>query len=558
VVEAQPEAPLYGASHALIVGVDRYAHLPAWQQLACAENDARAVRAMLVSRYGFPAENVRVLLGPQATRAAIETALNDLAGRRFVGPDDRVLVFFAGHGRAVRLPSGALMGFLLPHDARAESEDPDPRELFATCLSMRSIWEKLEATAAKHVLLIADACFSGLLARPRSLDAESRRTDLPALREWAARPARQVLTASGREQAAREDPTRGHGFFTLKLLEELGARAANPDRPFPASLLAWRLQESVPRIAPHQAPQFASHGDAEGQFLFTPTPPRPVPPLVEAGPGVPDADPGPRAPAWPQPPPWEPPAGREPGDRLTVPVAGTDLDLEFVWVPAGSFPMGCDRGGADQRPRHEVVLTRGFWLLRTEVTRALYAAYLAAESGPAPAAWAEPRFGDPRQPVVGVSWLDARRFSTWLTCATGLPCALPTEAQWEYAARGPGGAAFPWGSPAPTPTRAVFGRSLLTGAPEPAGTAEGATWCGALDMAGNAAEWCADWYAPGWQGVRVDPLGPPHGLEKVLRGGSWLDGFPDLLRTTHRHRARPDGRAVNQGFRVVIAGPARG
>ncbi len=266
---------LYTNSHALIIGVNRYPNLPPDKQLEGAEADAKDLRARLTSRYGFPAANVLLLLSADATRKGIDDALTEFASKRIISKDDRVLIFFSGHGNAVKLGNGSLMGFLIPSDAKVDLKDPDAADYLRSCISMKSVWEKLEACPAKHVLLMADACFSGLLVRGRSPGGMDLALSAAAIREWLGRPGLPVLTAGGRTPEGEGETSKGHGFFTLKLLEELGAKAANPGSAFTAGLLAARLQVSVPNLSPGQLPQFDNYGGTEGQFVLVPT--RPIP-----------------------------------------------------------------------------------------------------------------------------------------------------------------------------------------------------------------------------------------------------------------------------------------
>ncbi len=224
------------------------------------------------------------------------------------------------------------------------------------------------------------------------------------------------------------------------------------------------------------------------------------------------------------------------GGAWTRPADG----MVMVRVPAGTFPMGSPPGEPwtqeDEVPPHAVTL-RAFWLDRTEVTNGQYARCVVAGACESPFAarqsTQEGHYGDPRYdayPVVNVSWPMAQAYCNWAGAY------LPTEAQWEYAARGPDGLLFPWGNSAPDGTRLNFAREV--GEPRPVGSYElGASWCGALDMAGNVWEWTADWYRIYTETAQVDPVGPPQGIGHVLRGGSWYDGA-DFVRAANRYVIR--------------------
>jgi len=146
-------------------------------------------------------------------------------------------------------------------------------------------------------------------------------------------------------------------------------------------------------------------------------------------------------------------------------------------------------------------------------------------------------------PVRQVNWYEAMAYAAWLGGS------LPTEAQWELAARGVDGRVYPWGDEPPTPMRANYGAADV-GGPSPVKTyPEGATPDGIYDLAGNVFEWCRDWH-----GVRgddpTDPLGPEEGLTRTIRGGSFRDPASYIRSLIHTH-TRPDGRAVRVGFRVA-------
>jgi formylglycine-generating enzyme required for sulfatase activity len=226
------------------------------------------------------------------------------------------------------------------------------------------------------------------------------------------------------------------------------------------------------------------------------------------------------------------------------PVTDARSGLVFLYVPAGRFRMGSE-DDEDTQPVHTVRL-RGFRLSRHEVTRAQYARFMAATGHPAPPHWSNARFKPPEQPVLAVSYTDALAFCRW--CGG----RLPTEAEWEYAARGADGRRFPWGSELPTPDHAVFHRDVAA-APLAVGSApRGASPFGLEDMAGSVFEWCADWYGAGYYAgsPAENPTGPAEGKQRVIRGGSWVS-LPDALRATARGSAPPESHSTLIGFRVA-------
>ena len=176
----------------------------------------------------------------------------------------------------------------------------------------------------------------------------------------------------------------------------------------------------------------------------------------------------------------------------------------------------------------------------------MYGKFIAATGHRKPSYWGKKRFGRPKQPVVGVSWHDAVAYCQWAGVR------LPTEAEWEYAASGTDGRKYPWGNEAPDKTRAVIDISGVNRPASVGGLPQGASPFGALDMAGNVWEWCADWYGEDYyrQSPAADPKGPAEGKYRVLRGGSWYFG-PSFLRVAYRFSGTPDGRDNDGGFRAA-------
>ena len=232
-----------------------------------------------------------------------------------------------------------------------------------------------------------------------------------------------------------------------------------------------------------------------------------------------------------------PPASASLGDIWTRPTDG----MVMVYAPAGEFEMGSTKGDDDEQPVHTVALD-GFWIDRTEVTHAQYERCVAAGAcTPRRFSGFDPLDAHDDHPAIYVTWYQAEAYCRW---AGG---RLPTEAEWEYAARGPESRAFPWGDEFDG-TRLNYcdancerdwaDQTADDGYAETAPVGSfpaGASWCGALDMAGNVWEWVADWYADDYyaRSPSRNPTGPPSGRSRVLRGGSW--GFdPFYVRSANR------------------------
>jgi formylglycine-generating enzyme required for sulfatase activity len=236
---------------------------------------------------------------------------------------------------------------------------------------------------------------------------------------------------------------------------------------------------------------------------------------------------------------------------MTTPAAETPM----VEIPAGEFVMGSDGVQAleDERPSHRVWLDV-FSIDLHETTTAQYAGFLAATNRRAPWQWETVdlmQHGD--RPVVGVDWADAEAFCTW----SGK--RLPTEAEWEKAARGTDGRLYPWGNQTPTSDLANFAlgaRFSYNQVLVPVQSREqGKSAYGLYHMAGNAYEWVQDWYGANYYETSPDrnPSGPSHGQFKVLRGGSWSD-LPKYLLTYGRFKLPPETKNSYTGFRCARSG----
>ena len=225
-----------------------------------------------------------------------------------------------------------------------------------------------------------------------------------------------------------------------------------------------------------------------------------------------------------------------------------------IAIPAGSFLMGSDSGQDNEKPIHRVSLD-AFLLAACQVTNAEYARFLYDNHAAPTPFWTDPNFSHPEQAVVGVSWFEAVRYCEWLSACTGQQFRLPTEAEWEYAARGGRESArFPWGDEPPE-SRAGYAERWKTG-PEPVGQSE-ANGFGLFNMCDNVHEWCSDWFDPAYYAVSPEknPRGPETGGRRASRGGSWRHHIK-VSRCAGRSSIPPEFQYADYGFRVACDAPA--
>ena len=226
-------------------------------------------------------------------------------------------------------------------------------------------------------------------------------------------------------------------------------------------------------------------------------------------------------------------------------------DAVMMIIPAGEFLIGSPEGegSSDEHPQH-VVFLDAFYIDKYEVTNAQYKHFMDEKGYKAPAYWNDPKYNAPTQPVVGISWNDANAYAE---CAGA---RLPTEAEWEKAARGGlSGKKYPWGDTPYTHDNANYygtgGKDVGDG-PAPVGSFAPNGY-GLCDVVGNVWEWCADWYDYNYYAnlPKSNPKGLSSGSYKVLCGSSWKYHAYDYLRTASRVNFNPANLSYDIGFRCV-------
>ncbi|WP_165354661.1 SUMF1/EgtB/PvdO family nonheme iron enzyme [Tropicimonas sp. IMCC6043] len=525
----------FGQSIAVVIGIGDYES--AYADLPGRTEDAQRMRDFLLGEAGF--DLVVLLTDRAASRARLERLLTEVLPPR-IGPDDRFLFHYSGHGETRSLAGGRKRGYLVTSQARSRTN-------WSAMVSMESIqaWS-LDLARARHGLWVVDACFSGL-AGAQTMSAP-RRTTLARLSQRA----HHILTAGLEDEEALI--VNGRSLFTNAFID--AARnadlAAGGDPDGFVSLqeiqihIARTLDREIERLnsrrlgRPYKmSPRVAALHDDDGAFFFEvplrsgeepvasrqdPAPPSDVVSALGAGAGGGAAQ-SPR----PDPP--------RPAD---LPEAFSDCAgcPEMVVLPAGAFEMGADFGSDVEKPKHPVVIGSPFAMSRTEVT---HAEWDLCESDLA----CPPKAGAANHPVTGVTWEDLDKYLAWIGRRSGAAYRLPTEVEWEYAARGGMQLKFPTG-PVAIPGAANFGD--LSEAPVPVASYK-ANAFDLHDLSGNVWEWtanCATAYLDGLGGT-VDDSPTCTG---VLRGGSWRSP-PEETRASNRF-FYPRGQSREDfGFRVV-------
>ena len=564
---AAGSVPITGEYWALIIGIDKYQH-PEIPALETAVKDATAVRDMLVSRYGFQTDHVQALLNEQATREAIEEALFRLGKQ--AGPEDSVFIYYAGHGQ---IDKESQRGFWVPVDGKAQS--------MGTFVSNANIRDGIAGMKAKHVYLVADSCFSGtLFGKARAMPPLTEKFFASLYMN----KSRWGLT-SGMNEPVADTGKSGHSifaYFFLKLLRD------NEDPYLVPSQIYDRIAPLVANNAAQQprSQPLQTAGDEGGQFVFrlagTAT--------AKAGARAAKPDPAPSVArtqaeqelkaleeqerqveeqkklavvqqqieekkqqverkkqevieeARVRPPSTPAQMGRELTGRDGAPM---------LLVPAGEFLYGDNNQPLSlpmSLPAQRLSLP-AFYMDKFELTTSRYAKFLQETGREKPhKTWNEMSLvSDGDKPVIGVTWHDADAY------CRQYGKRLPTEQEWEKAARGTDGRQYPWGNEEPTGNLANYGKGGTSNAYSDGimsvGSYEsGKSPYGIYDLAGNAGEWTSSVHE-----LRDSPL-PPLVFEpglKVVRGGSWYLNALNLP-SAHRFWLPPSAWDIGMGFRCAL------
>ncbi|MDX2193235.1 MAG: SUMF1/EgtB/PvdO family nonheme iron enzyme [Gemmatimonadales bacterium] len=557
-----------------------------------AARDARAVERYAREALGVPPGNVLLLQDATLGRlkALFNTQLPNMLRSLPRPADAEVLVYYSGHG-APTVPAGE--AYLVPVDANADY-------LEDTALPLAPLYAQLGRLGARHVTVVLDACFSGQGDQGSLLKGVR-----PVIRvvQPSVGPTLTVFAAASGTQVSSDFDAKGHGLFTYFFLRGLqGAADSSRDGRITVGELRAYLGAEVPGYARRlrnrvQVPSVITADPGRAVAVTVPLPPGRVAAL-EATPVVvaPAAAPAP-APAASAP--VATPRARR---AALTPLRDCASCPELVVLPGGTFRMGSpeseegrlddedDSQGPGGAPVSVALPELAVAIGRTEVTRGQYAAFARAtgrrhaggcvvlERGwfgrwnpklRADASWQRPGFdqGDDH-PVTCVNWDDARAYARWLSQRTGHTYRLPSEAEWEHAARGGTATRFAHGEAEGELCRVANGgdataRRQFTHLEGANACADGRVFTGPAgtlapngfglhDMAGSLWEWTADCYGESYAGTPRDGRGRD-GADcptRVMRGGSWSN-IPVLLRPAARKPNVPAYRLNIAGFRVV-------
>ena len=518
--ESPSAPPTMGTTHLLVFAIDDYTHCP---KLNNSVKDAKELIEVLGARYGISIdEALPPLFNTQATKDNIIQTFRSLIQK--TSQKDNVIVYFSGHGEYDKVSN---QGFWVPVEAE--------KGVIGTYLSNSDVLQYINSIDSLHTFLMVDSCFSGTLFTTES--KAFSRSELEASR-WA-------LT-SGRNEIVSDGEVGSNSPFAESLLYQLRTK----DGAMGVDELCARVREHVEANS-NQSPigqPLRVNGHRNGLFVFRPKNSNPATsdPIIVTKKTAPPTKP------------------------LVIPPG-------MILIPAGTFDMGdvmLDKESTNELPIHRVTLD-AFCLGQHAVTFAEYDAFCEATGREKPD---DHGWGRGKHPVINVSWYDAVYYCNWRNRVEGFEQVyadnaltpnwniqgyrLPTEAEWEYAAR-EGGKRLRFGNGKNTADPGTInfdGSARDKKSYSIAGEYLGETVevgslppnaLGLYEMSGNVCEWCWDWYGNYPPTTQSNPKGPDRGSFRVHRGSSWSD-FADRCRVTYRCYEHPVNRRFNLGFRIAF------
>jgi formylglycine-generating enzyme required for sulfatase activity len=464
---------------ALVIGNSNYKSAPLKNPVNDAQDIARSLQGL-----GF-----QVTLKQNQGRDAMAQAIREFGNQLKRGGTG--LFYYAGHGMQVKGKN-----FLLPVDADIQSEDEVPYR----GIDANELLAKMESAKNRVNIVILDACRNNPFAR-------SFRSSAQGLAQMDA-PVGTLVAFATAPGSVAADGTGRNGLYTQHLLASLNQPGLKIEDVFKRVRVGVR-QGSRGKQIPWE------NTSLEGDFYFKPGKPGEAPAQLASLAPTLTPEPAPGAEAT--------------GETWTDPVTG----MEFVWIPKGCYQMGSPAHEKDHQSdeRQHEVCVEGYWMGKYEVTNAQYRQFRPSHGA------------DDNLPVTNVNWTDAMHFAQWLSEKSGKKIRLPTEAEWEYAARAGTQTARYWGDS--WDARHNF---AAIGAMKPVGSHQPNAF-GLHDMLGNVWEWTASTYDSSYSGGERQVASLDAGGRRVIRGGTWTDG-PGYVRSAIRYGWTPADRTGNGGFRL--------
>jgi formylglycine-generating enzyme required for sulfatase activity len=494
----------YSGSYALIIGQSDYAH---WGGLNSIPSELNEVESVLEDQ-GFVVERHKNLNSKNLKRT-FEKFINNYG----LDANNRLLFFYSGHGYS-RLNGSK--GYIVPVDA--PNPNFDEKGFVRKAIAMNKIVAWAEDIESKHALFLFDSCFSGTVFKLKNMPKIPRQ-----ITQAMAKPVRQFITAGSADEEVPASST-----FTPAFVDALrdGKADMYKDGYVTGEELGLYLKNIVSEYT-DQTPQFGkikNYKLSRGDFVFKVAGAKKIkPPTVVTS--------------------------KVFQDRLR----DGSLGPKMVRIPAGSFRMGDIQGGgySDEKPVHRVSIGK-FAMGMYEVTFAEYDKFAEATGRRKPS---DRGWGRGNRPVINVSWNDATAYTNWLSDQTGYTYRLPTEAEWEYAARAGTETKYWWGNRA-SHEYANYGKDECCGGlvkgkdrwkyTSPVGSFL-ANKFGLYDTSGNVWEWTCSEYKNKYNGKEKQCV--TKGYRLSLRGGSWFD-VPGGMRSADRDGNEPPFRVGDGGFRV--------
>jgi formylglycine-generating enzyme required for sulfatase activity len=516
----------FGEARALVIGESAYTN--GWAKLGSVKEDVVAVKK-LFEQQGFIVETLEDKPYNEL-KSGIENFLNKYGHIE----DARLIIYFAGHGCTLILPAGNEMGYVVSVDTPLPAVNRTGFLQRAIPMQQFDAWSK--QYSCRHILFMFDSCFAGSIFTTRSTPAMP-----PAISAYISRPVRQFITAG-----AKDEEVPYTSVFRPLLERALRDSEAdlNKDGYVTGTELGMYLQtEVVNRSQGKWHPQYGKSLDVNldgGEFIFA----------VSSRPVQPER------------------TGQQP--PTTAASTQRPLPPNFVRVEGGTFQMGSNSGDSDEKPVHSVTV-KTFHISKYQVTqkewREVMGTTVRQQRDIANKEWKLYGEGD-NYPMYYVSWREAVEFCNKLSIKERLTPAyrgsgdsitcdwnadgyrLPTEAEWEYAARGGNKDYLQYEYSGGNNADVVAWHGGNSGnSAHPVGT-KAANSLGLHDMSGNVWEWCWDWKGDYKPEAQTDPRGHDSGVRRVVRGGSWSDSA-ERVRSAYRFDYTPSRRNDFIGFRLV-------